>query len=166
MPRRMRGISPVIATVIILAVTIAIAIAVVGWVMGLFRSSTKSGAQLQIMPDSFATVNATLHAKIICLHVRNVGTSETSIDKVTVSGLVETNSNDFNETTIKLGDNLIVISNETLADQDIVSICGRAPHVIKAEGVNFDSEPVAGVTYSVEILTKDGFSYQGVIQGK
>ncbi|BEP18711.1 hypothetical protein PYJP_20630 [Pyrofollis japonicus] len=165
---KLRGISPVIATVIILAVTIAIAIAVVGWVMGLFRSSTKTGAELKIMPDSFASVNETIPAKLICLHIRNVGTAETSIDKVIVSGLVSVSSSKFNSTKIKLGDNLVVIANTTLTDEQIKDNCGTAPNVIKAELNNndFQSDPVAGVTYSVEILTKDGFSYQGVIQGK
>ena len=65
----MRGISPVIATVIILAVTIAIAVAVIGWITGLFGAATGGTEQLQIYPDSF--INAT--SKQLLLHVQNKG---------------------------------------------------------------------------------------------
>ena len=65
----MRAISPVIATVIILAVTIAIAVAVIGWITGLFGATTAGTEQLQIYPDSYINAtNNTLH-----LHIVNKG---------------------------------------------------------------------------------------------
>ena len=82
MPRRMRGISPVIATVIILAVTIAIAIAVVGWVMGLFRSSSKGSVQLIVMPDSYIDANS----GNVSIHLKNKGSVTAEVVKITIGG--------------------------------------------------------------------------------
>jgi len=82
MPRKMRGISPVIATVIILAVTIAIAIAVVGWVMGLFRASSKGNVQLKVMPDSYIDTAAGKAS----IHVKNVGSVTAKVTKIVISG--------------------------------------------------------------------------------
>ncbi|GBF09550.1 hypothetical protein apy_12750, partial [Aeropyrum pernix] len=43
-----RGISPVIATVIIVAVAIAISIAVAGWLFGLWGSFATGSPQIQV----------------------------------------------------------------------------------------------------------------------
>lgn len=49
----MRLVSTVIATVIILAVTIAVSIAVIGYVTGIFSSSSNSKPLLQVYPDCY-----------------------------------------------------------------------------------------------------------------
>ena len=79
----MRGISPVIATVMILAVTVAIAVAVIGWITGLWGSLTGGTEQLQIYPDSY--INATTDT--IYLHVRNTGSADATITRIDVEGL-------------------------------------------------------------------------------
>ena len=79
---RMRGISPVIATVIILAVTIAIAVAVIGWITGLFGATTGGTEQLQVMPDSKLFSNGTL-----ILHLRNSGSADAVVYKVEIVGV-------------------------------------------------------------------------------
>ncbi len=48
MPKTMKAISPVIATVIIVAVAIAIAVAVVGWLMGLWSGLAGGTPQISI----------------------------------------------------------------------------------------------------------------------
>ncbi len=78
----MRGISPVIATIIILAVTIAVAVAVIGWITGLFGASVGGTEQLQIMPDSYIDVNNDQ----LSLHVVNKG-SDVTIYRIEVVGL-------------------------------------------------------------------------------
>ena len=153
MPRRMRGISPVIATVIILAVTIAIAIAVVGWVMGLFRSSTKSSAQLQILPDSY--INST--GKALCLHVANKGSTSAKIVKIEISGLgVYTNSTG------------VVLS--AGSDAWLYIGTGTPTEICKNAGTTnltpFDKNDdienaVPSVTYDVTVYTADGSTFPG-----
>ncbi len=82
MPRSRKAISPVIATVIIIAVTLAIAIAVAGWIMGLWGTmgSTES---LQIYPDSYidSSTNQTV------LYIKNTGTASAKIYKVEIAGV-------------------------------------------------------------------------------
>ena len=84
----MRGISPVIATVIILAVTIAIAIAVVGWVMGIFRSSSSGMPQLTIIPNGTLTCSSS--SATVKLWVKNSGTAAAHIISVTIEGVGST----------------------------------------------------------------------------
>lgn len=80
-----RAISPVIATIIIVAVTIAIAIAVAGWLMGLW-GSYGTVEQLTVMPDSALSTDADGNA-VLTLHVKNTGSKSAVITKVEVVGL-------------------------------------------------------------------------------
>ena len=82
----MRGISPVIATVIILAVTVAIAVAVIGWITGLFGATTSGTEQLQIYPDS----NISASGKKLYLHILNKGNDLTIYKVVTCKETVAT----------------------------------------------------------------------------
>ena len=144
----MRGISPVIATVIILAVTIAIAIAVVGWIMGIFRSSTKSNVQLELMPDSY--INAT--GTTACLHIKNAGSAAAKITKISISG-IKTYTN-TSGVTIPGG-------------KDIWLAIGSKSNCTEANNPQqFSPDPVnatPGVTYDVEIYTADGSVFPGTV---
>ena len=73
-----KGISPVIATVIIVAVAIAISIAVAGWIMGLWGGFGKTES-LKIFPDSYGQGNT------LYLIVQNTGGSTAEIYKIIVS---------------------------------------------------------------------------------
>ena len=78
-----KAISPILATVIIIAVTLVIAIGVIGWIMGIWGSfgSTES---LQIYPDSYINVSN----KSLVLHVKNTGTAASKITKIEIVGVV------------------------------------------------------------------------------
>jgi flagellin-like protein len=82
----LRAISPVIATVIILAVTIAIAIAVVGWVTGLFGATTSGTATLQVLSDSYlySDCNGT---NIVVVHLRNTGSATAHVYRIEIRGV-------------------------------------------------------------------------------
>ena len=81
-----KGISPVIATVIIVAVALAIAIAVVGWIMGIWGAVAGGTELLRIMPDSklYSTADGTA---IVALHVKNEGGATAVITKVEIVGV-------------------------------------------------------------------------------
>ena len=75
-----KAISPLIATVILIAVTIAIAAVVIAWVYGIFGTTTGAGEKLQIFADARLIikdqkVNFTVTAK-------NIGTSVVTIQNV------------------------------------------------------------------------------------
>jgi len=74
-----RGISPVIATVILVAIALVISIAVVGWVMGIWGSLGATEA-LQILPDSYINVSE----KSLYLNISNKGTASATIYKVEI----------------------------------------------------------------------------------
>lgn len=76
------GISPVLATVIIIAVTLVIAIGVIGWIMGIWGSfgTTES---LQVFPDSYISASG----PSLSLHIKNTGTASAVIYKVEVVGV-------------------------------------------------------------------------------
>ena len=141
MPRGMRGISPVIATVIILAVTIAIAIAVVGWVMGLFRASSKGSVQIKVLPDSY--IDTASNTSFI--HVKDVGSVSAKITKIVVSGL---NCNFINATVGSTTYTSLPISIGPGEDAQIYLNCTNA---------------TPGVTYSVYVYTADGSVFPGQV---
>jgi len=86
-----RGISPVIATVILIAVTLAIGIAVAAWLMGVW-GGLGGGEQLRIFPESNLTVIDSNQAKLN-LVVKNEGSRDVVIRSVTVAGYPCTGDN-------------------------------------------------------------------------
>jgi len=82
-----KAISPVIATVIIVAVTIAIAIAVALWMSGLVGSFTAT-ENIQII-SAYAeqtTIDTDKDGWAITLQVKNVGTTDATIDNIFING--------------------------------------------------------------------------------
>ncbi|MEB2836244.1 MAG: DUF4352 domain-containing protein [Desulfurococcales archaeon] len=133
--RSRKGISPVIATVIIVAVAIAISIAVAGWLMGLWRGF---GAveQLTVMPDSSLIVsNGT---STLVLHIKNTGSKAAVIEKVVVSGLGTFTYSGGDSTTINQG-----------ADSTLTYTAAVAA--------------VPGTQYLVQVYTSSGAVYQGYV---
>lgn len=95
------GISPVLATVIIIAVTLVIAIGVIGWIMGIWGSfgTTES---LQILPDSKLYSNGTIK-----IHVKNTGSATAIVTGAEVVGVGEVTISS-QDTTIAPGENIII----------------------------------------------------------
>ncbi len=83
----MRGVSSVIAAVILVAVTVAAAIAFIGYATGLFSAASGSTVQLIIAPDSYINLSdvdlAGRPAVGLHLHVINKG-GEVFVDKIVV----------------------------------------------------------------------------------
>ena len=80
MRRSSSGISPVVATVILVAIAIVIAIAVAFWASGLVSVFTRF-EKLEI--QSIYATNSTA----ITLHVKNTGSSSASIDNILINGI-------------------------------------------------------------------------------
>lgn len=134
------GISPILATVIIIAVTLVIAIGVIGWIMGIWGGfgSTES---LQIYPDSYI---AEKNGKtVLYLHVKNTGTATASIYKVEVMG-VATNSTSPEITSVTPGEEKTLTIVVTTATGQITS----------------------GATYQVKIYTNAGNVFSAVVRAE
>jgi len=76
-----KAISPILATVILIAVTLVIAIGVIGWIMGIWGTFGTTET-LQIMPDSKLYTDGT-----VSLNVKNSGTAPAVVYKVEVVGV-------------------------------------------------------------------------------
>jgi len=144
MSRRMwKAVSPLIATIILIAVTIAIAAIVIAWVYGIFGTTTGTGEKLQIFADARLIikqnkVNFTVTAK-------NIGTSVVTIQNVyikenatctTSSIKVDTDSTNKQ---LNPGEVKIIVAEFTKSDAS----CSLQP----------------GITYTVVIVTGGGQAY-------
>ncbi len=134
-----KAISPILATVIIIAVTLVIAIGVIGWIMGIWGSfgSTES---LQIYPDSNITIKGT--SATLYLHVKNTGTATAVIKKIEIVGIA-TNTTGFSQSSIKPGEETWITLN-----------------------VGAASSYTAGTSYQVKVYTAAGNVYSAVVQAK
>jgi len=131
-----KGISPVIATVIIVAVALAIAIAAVGWVMGIWGSVTGGTEVLKIMPDSKLYKYSDNNGNVtVLLHIRNEGGASAVIDKIEIAGV------DFN-----------------ITGSVITAGCDTTVTASNTE-TNIVNNITVGATYTVKIYTKAGNVY-------
>jgi len=80
---RRRGISNVVATIILIAVAIALAVAVAIWVFGLFRSSAHAGTLNAISEDLYLSSGGTAY---LVLYVSNPTGTTQNIVSVTLGG--------------------------------------------------------------------------------
>ena len=148
--RSRKGISPVIATVIIVAVAIAISIAVAGWIMGLWGGFGQTES-LKIFPDSYA--NAT--SDTFYIHVQNTGGGTAQIYMISIG--------DTEFTTFDLDTNL-----DKTADQTGLSSIQIEPgeEVIIIVNASGSIDVAGGVAYTVTIYTESGNVYQTPVYGK
>lgn len=82
--QRKKGVSPVIAVLLMIAIAVAAAILVYVWSMGLIGTLTGGGGQQtreQIIVDAY-----TWKTNTMTLYFRNVGSSEVVLDAIYVSG--------------------------------------------------------------------------------
>ncbi|MEM1564934.1 MAG: archaellin/type IV pilin N-terminal domain-containing protein [Candidatus Bathyarchaeia archaeon] len=77
-----KALSPVVASIILIAVTVAVSIAVAAW-MGALTFTFTATEQLQITDLDFPNVSGT---KYINVTIRNTGTSPVTISEIWVNG--------------------------------------------------------------------------------
>ncbi len=158
---KLRGIEPVIATIIILAVTIAVAVAVIGWITGLFGASVGGTEQLQIMPDSEIVVSTAGGTTVVLrLHVANKA-GDVTIYKVEIVGAGEVS--DLSGATEADGDTTAEIS---ISGTELSVVAG-ADTVIEITLPNTVAQNIVpGTTYTVRVYTKNGNVFTATIQAK
>src|SRR5579875_3886038 len=104
---RKRGISPVIATIILIAITIVIAIAVAGWVFGLFGSYSRT--QPVTIVASASSCSATSNS--CTLELSNQGGSAVTVVSASVDGTSATINSVSGNTLISAGGSTYVVIN-------------------------------------------------------
>ena len=78
-----KALSPVVASIILIAVTVAVSIAVAAWMGALTIGFMGGGEQVEIRNISFATDNATLR-------IKNTGTSSVTIQELWINNAEST----------------------------------------------------------------------------
>jgi len=161
-----RGISPVIATVIIVAVAVAISIAVVGWIMGLWGSIAGGTESLKIYPDSYINVTNTT----IYLHIANTGSASAVIYKIEIAGVAECTASSGSEATLNPGDDLWLGANYSadkwlLDDEDTV-LNSDIENSGKSITCTSLGTATPGAYYLVKVYTKAGNVYQANVIAK
>jgi len=142
--RKMKGIEPIIAVVILIAVTLVIAIGVIGWIMG-WWGTMGAVESLQIYPDSYINTTDTLNK--LYLHIKNTGSAAAVIYKIEIVGIETlTNTGDFSGGTVKDGT--------------------VGPGVEDTLTVPLTGGYVPGTNYQVKIYTKAGNVYTATVQAK
>ena len=150
-----KGISPVIATVIIVAVALAIAIAVVGWIMGIWGAVTGGTELLKLYPDSY--INASY--KYIVLHIKNEGGGTAVIYKIEVSGLGAVSSG-------STGATFVSSVNTDQLSETLTSVAVDVGSEIYIYGKISADTLTPGAIYTVRIYTKAGNVYTAQVQAK
>jgi len=138
MKRGKSGISPVMATVILVAIAIVIAIAVAFWASGLVGVFTRY-EKLEITSAYYT------NGKVI-LTVRNTGSADASIDNIFVNGIPCDGGCGGNSTEVPI---TLTVGSSTTIDID------KPPNV---------NEWQSGVTYEVAVHTASGKTYPAAVQ--
>jgi len=138
-----KAISPILATVILIAVTLVIAIGVIGWIMGIWGTFGATET-IQVFPDS--SINSS--NKLLILHIKNTGTASAVIYKIEVVGLGTASISTVTGVTITASSEVIV--SPGVEGTITASITGA----------------VAGATYQVKIYTRAGNVYSATVQAK
>ncbi|MEM0030745.1 MAG: archaellin/type IV pilin N-terminal domain-containing protein [Desulfurococcaceae archaeon] len=138
MNRKLEGIEPIIAVVILVAVTLVLAIAVVGWIMGWWGATAGPTESLKITPINATNVNN--NTATMYLYVCNTGTAKANITSVIVSGI--------GQGTIQ--NNYVEVS----------------PGECKTIQVTFQTNFTSGRAYDVIVSTAAGNSYKTVVRAE
>jgi len=154
MNRGKAGISPVMATVILVAIAIVIAIAVAFWATGLVGVFTRF-EKLEITAAYYEAGTG------VILRVRNTGSSSATIDDVYVNGRplgrsgINTDTTNIDNPCTTGGGNATYICTCSPGQEIIIQVGGP-------EGAGTDWAP--GVTYEVAVHTASGKTYPAAVQ--
>jgi len=97
-----KALSPVVASIILIAVTVAVSIAVAAW-MGALTVGFMGSSSLTITNVTFVTGGASIQ-----LNVKNTGTNTVTIASVKVNNAVASTWNIANGTSISAGDTALL----------------------------------------------------------
>jgi flagellin-like protein len=111
-----KGVSPVIATLLLIVIAVAAAVVTYTFVMGFVGTTTTSAstAQGQLTYDAYKVEGTTGNASIT-IYLRNIGGKSVTVNAVYVAGTLYTNNQAVNSTT-ELPDNnqwMLALTNGT-----------------------------------------------------
>jgi len=142
-----KAISPILATVILIAVTLVIAIGVIGWIMGVWGSI--GGPSESLVVTGGGTAIGRTNSLRFNLTINNKGTAPATLSRIEVVGLGST-STACNYTTT-----WVPCSQCTIP-------AGKTAFINASISASFTC--VVGTTYNVNVYTQAGNVYSTVIR--
>ena len=133
-----KAISPIIATVILIAVTLAIGVAIAAWVMGLWGGMGGTET-LKILPNSTLTVNTDNDQVTLKLTIKNDGSRDAKV----------------------VGVEVVVGARVCKLSHQFTTISTGAMVTGTAEGPCSGLTP--GASYTVKVITEAGNVYQTML---
>ncbi|MEM1633314.1 MAG: archaellin/type IV pilin N-terminal domain-containing protein [Sulfolobales archaeon] len=130
-----KAVSPLIATIILIAVTLTIAVIVIAWIYGIFGTTAGPAEKLQIFQDARLVVNQTGNYVNFSVTIKNIGTTTVSFNKVYIKELPSCSTTSPISTQLQSG----------------------ATQTLTVQFTNCQVQP--GITYNVVILTSAGNAY-------
>jgi flagellin-like protein len=146
--RSKKALSPVVASIILIAVTVAVSIAVAAW-MGALTFSFMGTEQLTVQKISWTWLGA--GNRYFTVTVNNTGTKDTTIQQILVNYVGVTGAN-------------ICLHGNNWAT-------GALPYILKASGaqrsVSFDVkyDYNNGTNYDISVVTSDNYKFTNTFQG-
>ncbi|MEM0282920.1 MAG: archaellin/type IV pilin N-terminal domain-containing protein [Sulfolobales archaeon] len=130
-----KAVSPLIATIILIAVTLAVAVIVIAWIYGIFGTTTGPTEKLQIFQDARLVFSQSGNYVNFSVTIHNEGTTTVSFNKVYIKELPS-------------------CSNSSLTG---IQLPSGATQTLIVQFTNCQVQP--GITYNVVILTNAGNAY-------
>jgi len=140
---KQRAISPIIATVILVAVTIALAVGVALWFSGIIGGAG-SHEQLLVLPDGSITVISSSSATL-SLHVRNSGSVDSKIIAIKVGN--------YN---VPISSSSVTVSPSSSLQSNYILVPAGQDIWINA---TLSGQFTPGSSYKVTVVTDAGNSY-------
>ena len=107
-----KGVSPVIATLLLIVIAVAAAVVTYTFVMGFVGTSTASTLQGQLTYDAYKVEGTTGDANIT-IYLRNIGGKAVTVNAVYVAGVPYTNNQNADNTTLQNNQWMLAFTNGT-----------------------------------------------------
>ncbi len=134
LPKSKKGVSPIIATLLLIVIAVAAAVVTYSFVMGFIGTSTNpSGQQGQLTYDAYTFYDN----KTLNVYIRNIGTKSVTISTCYIGGI---NASDVDDVTIDPG---TVEKVTATAAQTITSGTGYTVRFVCADGTILEFTAIA-----------------------
>lgn len=111
LPKSKKGVSPIIATLLLIVIAVAAAVVTYSFVMGFIGTSTNpSGQQGQLTYDAYTFVENDDNEYNLSVYIRNIGTKSVTISNCYIGGV---NINDLSSPTSNPTSNLSIAPGTT-----------------------------------------------------
>ncbi|MEM4484972.1 MAG: archaellin/type IV pilin N-terminal domain-containing protein [Sulfolobales archaeon] len=137
-----KAVSPLIATIILIAVTLTVAVIVIAWIYGIFGTTAGPTEKLKIFQDARLVVNQTGNYVNFSVTIKNEGTTIVTFNRVYIKELPSCSTT--SPTDIKLSGGKTQLPS---GDDGTLTV----------QFTNCQVQP--GITYNVVILTNAGNAY-------